>query len=332
MPEVNNLSVILFVYTYRSCFVMLLEQELQNFLEKIKKTDTETLLDAECAKFLGKSGKLTSAFRELSNLSLEDKKELGIKLNGIKSTAETAIAKQRLIIKQTVLNKKLSSEKLDVTFPVTNKIGNLHILTHEIRRIKHEYQSRGYMILDGPEVETEFFNFDALNIPKYHPARQSQDTFYIKNFENILLRTQTSCVQIRALQKYGVPLRMISIGKTYRNDKLDATHSPMFHQIECLVVDRDPICVGHLKEALHQIVSFVFETDNVDAEIVGDFVAEYMTVQHGIFALNNVFFGCASAGASTATTSSSLASSPSSSSHFVKSSMMKPRSHPSLYS
>ncbi len=260
---VNNLSAILFVYAYRSSFVMLLEQELQNFLAKIKKIDTENLLDAECAKFLGKSGKLTSAFRELSNLSLEDKKELGIKLNGIKSTAETAIAKQRLIIKQTVLNKKLSSEKLDVTLPVTNKIGNLHILTYEIRRIKHEYQSRGYMILDGPEVETEFFNFDALNIPKYHPARQSQDTFYIKNFENILLRTQTSCVQIRALQKYGVPLRMISIGKTYRNDKLDATHSPMFHQIECLVVDRNPICVGHLKEALHQIVSFVFETDNV---------------------------------------------------------------------
>lgn len=260
-PSVNDSSVILLMYIDSCYFIMSLDKELQVFLENIRKTDTENLLDIECAKFLGKSGKLTSAFRELAKLSPEKKKELGLNLNKIKSIAESAIAEQRTLICKTVINKKLLSEKLDITLPVVRKCGNLHILTHEIRRIKREYQSRGYLILDGPEIETEFFNFDALNIPKYHPARQLQDTFYIKNFESTLLRTQTSCVQIRALQKYKLPLRMISIGKTYRNDKLDATHSPMFHQIECLVADRNPVCIGHLKEALRQIISFVFETD-----------------------------------------------------------------------
>lgn len=242
---------------------MMLENELREFLERVKKTNTDHSLDAESAKFLGKSGILTEAFKKLSKLSPEEKKEMGVQLNKLKTMAEEAIKEQRELIHENLLTQRLANEKVDISLPVKNKTGNLHILTHEIRRIKDEYQSHGYMILDGPEIETEFFNFDALNIPKYHPARQSQDTFYIKNFDSTLLRTQTSCVQIRALQKYGLPLRMISIGKTYRNDKLDATHSPMFHQIECLVVDRHPINVGHLKQALHQIVSFVFETDNV---------------------------------------------------------------------
>ncbi len=242
---------------------MLLNEQLQDFLKILNKIETNNELDIECSKFLGKSGILTREFKNLAKLSDEEKKATGIRLNEIKSIAEKAIRERKNCIKQKEIDRKLSDETVDITLPVQKDFGNLHILTRETRRIKKEYKSKGYLILDGPEIETEFFNFDALNIPKYHPARQSQDTFYIENFPETLLRTQTSCVQIRALQEYGVPLRMISIGKTYRNDKLDATHSPMFHQIECLVVDRKPINVGHLKEALQQIVSFVFETDNV---------------------------------------------------------------------
>lgn len=242
---------------------MLLENELHEFLKNLKRIDSISDLDIESSKFLGKSGVLTKAFRNLAILPQSEKKTVGAELNKIKSIAEVAVAEQREEIRQADIAHRIATETLDITLPVQKKSMGLHILTREIRRIKREYQSHGYLVLDGPEVETEFFNFDALNIPKYHPARQSQDTFYLENFSETLLRTQTSCVQIRALQKYDLPLRMISIGKTYRNDKLDATHSPMFHQIECLVVDRNPINVGHLKEALRQIVSFVFETDKV---------------------------------------------------------------------
>ena len=242
---------------------MLLENELHEFLENLKKADTDSALDLESSKFLGKSGVLTKAFRDLVALPQNEKKIVGAELNKIKSIAETAVIEQRKVIKQKSIARRIRTEALDVTLPVNKQLGSVHVLTREVRRIKQKYQSQGYLVLDGPEVETEFFNFDALNIPKYHPARQSQDTFYIENFPETLLRTQTSCVQIRALKKYGLPLRMISIGKTYRNDKLDATHSPMFHQIECLVVDRKPISIGHLKEALQQIVSFVFDTDKV---------------------------------------------------------------------
>ena len=241
---------------------MNLEQQCAEFEKKIEQTTTFDELELLKNEFLGKNGTLTIQFKEMNKLSIDEKKIRGKELNLCKINAENAINKQLSFIKNKLLNAKLESEKLDMSLPVGNPCGGLHLLTREIRRIKTEYNSRGYLVLDGPEVETEFFNFDALNIPKYHPARQSQDTFYLKNFNETLLRTQTSSVQIRALQRYGVPLRMISIGKTYRNDQLDATHSPMFHQVEGLVVDRTPISIGHLQKALRDFVAFLFETDN----------------------------------------------------------------------
>lgn len=238
-------------------------EALNIFLERIQKSTTLSELDLEQAKFLGKHGVLTNELKKINCLPIDEKKVIGKKLNEIKNKAEIAIAAQMQIIKTKELNKKLSEESLDMTLPVENKFGKLHILTREINRIKQQYQSFGYLILDGPEIETEFYNFDALNIPKHHPARQNQDTFYLKNFPSYLLRTQTSCVQIRAIQKYGLPLKMLSIGKTYRNDPLDATHSPMFYQIEGLVVSYNPINLQHLKYALEQFVSFVFEIENL---------------------------------------------------------------------
>ena len=242
---------------------MEIETAVFEFINEIKKLNTISDIDLEKSKFLGKSGILTKEFKKLSVLNGEEKILAGKKLNNIKNKIEEAINNQIKIVKQMELDKKLKEENVDITLPTNKELGSLHILSYEIRRIKNEYKANGFLILDGPEVETEFFNFDALNIPKYHPARQSQDTFYIEGFDETLLRTQTSCVQIRAMQERGLPLRMISIGKTYRNDQLDATHSPMFHQIEGLVVDNKPINIGNLKDALNKFVAFVFEVDSV---------------------------------------------------------------------
>ena len=239
-----------------------LEKSFNEFLDIV--TNTLSLEDIEKIKldFLGKSGKLTKEFKNLNKLSLEEKKTFGNLLNKYKNKAENAINTQINYIKDKILNERLINEKLDISLPVDNSYGSLHLLTREIRRIKQEYQAKGYLVLDGPEVETEFFNFDALNIPKYHPARQPQDTFYLEKFKDKSLRTQTSSVQIRAMQKFGIPLRMISIGKTYRNDQLDATHSPMFHQIEGLVVDYKPVNIGQLQKTLKELIAFVFEVSS----------------------------------------------------------------------
>ena len=241
---------------------MEIETEALSFINEIKKLNTISDIDLGKSKFLGKTGILTKEFKKLASLNGEEKILAGKKLNSIKNQIEEAINNQVKFVRKLELEQKLQEENVDITLPVNNELGSLHILSYEIKRIKDEYKANGFLILDGPEVETEFFNFDALNIPKYHPARQSQDTFYIEGFQETLLRTQTSCVQIRAMQDKGLPLRMISIGKTYRNDKLDATHTPMFHQIEGLVVDYKPINIGNLKDALNKIVAFVFEVDS----------------------------------------------------------------------
>ena len=242
---------------------MKIEAAALEFINVIKNLNTINEIDLEKSKFLGKSGILTKEFKKLSVLSNEEKVLFGKKLNAIKNQVEEAINNQIKFVKKLELDKKLKEENVDITLPINKDFGSLHILSNEIRRIKNEYKANGFLILDGPEVETEFFNFDALNIPKYHPARQSQDTFYIEGFNETLLRTQTSCVQIRAMQERPLPLRMISIGKTYRNDQLDATHSPMFHQIEGLVVDNNPINIGNLKDTLSKFVAFVFEVESV---------------------------------------------------------------------
>ena len=242
---------------------MEIETATLDFIKTIQSLNTIAEIDTEKSKFLGKNGILTKEFKKLSVLNTEEKVMFGKKLNTIKNQVEEVINNQIKLVKKLELDKKLKEENVDITLPINKEFGSLHILSNEIRRIKNEYKAKGFLILDGPEVETEFFNFDALNIPKYHPARQSQDTFYIEDFDETLLRTQTSCVQIRAMQEKQLPLRMISIGKTYRNDQLDATHSPMFHQIEGLVVDNNPINIGNLKDELSKFVAFVFEVDSV---------------------------------------------------------------------
>jgi phenylalanyl-tRNA synthetase alpha chain len=247
-------------------------EEFENSLDSWIKAiyDTISIADLEKLKagLLGKSGIITSEFRTLSELSTNEKKIVGERLNKAKGAIEEAISAQSKKIKRSMIENKLMDEILDITLPSTNNFfGSIHILTQAMRRIRNHYHARGFLVLDGPEIETDFFNFDALNIPKHHPARQSHDTFYIDGFDDILLRTHTSCVQIRTMQQTGIPVRMISIGKTYRNDKLDSTHSPMFHQIEGLVVDRDGVTIGHLKGELKKFISSFFETDDVSIRL-----------------------------------------------------------------
>ncbi len=196
-------------------------------------------LDGVRVKFLGKKGELTSLLRGMNQVSAEERPKIGKIVNEARAEIEQLIAEKNTALKAAALQDKLASEKIDVTLP-GRKIqrGNLHPLTLTLNRIKEIFIQMGYSVEEGPEVETDYFNFEALNLPKDHPARDTQDSFYIT--EEILLRTQTSPVQARVMQKNtgNAPIRMIAPGRVYRRDDFDASHAPMFHQVEGLVVDK----------------------------------------------------------------------------------------------
>ena len=188
-------------------------------------------------QYLGKKGELTSVLRGMGALSSEDRPIVGQLANEVRSAIEKALAEKTQLLKQKLLEEKLISEKIDVTLPSSaSRIGHIHPLTAVQRRIEDIFIGMGFSIAEGPEVEYDYYNFQALNIPPNHPARDTQDTFYIT--ENILLRSQTSPVQVRTMEKQKPPIRVISPGRVYRSDAVDATHSPLFHQVEGLVVDK----------------------------------------------------------------------------------------------
>ena len=195
-------------------------------------------LDDVRVKFLGKKGELTTLLRGMSQLSAEDRPRIGKIVNEARADIENLIAEKNSELKTKALQNKLASEKIDVTL-AGRKIqrGRLHPLTLTLNRIKEIFINMGYSVEEGPEVETDYYNFEALNLPKSHPARDAQDSFYIT--EEILLRTQTSPVQARTMQKNkdNAPIRMIAPGRVYRRDDFDAAHSPMFTQVEGLVID-----------------------------------------------------------------------------------------------
>lgn len=195
-------------------------------------------LDGVRVKFLGKKGELTSLLRGMNQVSAEDRPKIGKIVNEARAEIERLLADKNSALKSAALQNKLASEKIDVTLP-GRKIhrGHLHPLTLTLNRVKEIFIRMGYSVEEGPEVETDYFNFEALNLPKDHPARDAQDSFYIT--EEILLRTQTSPVQARTMQKNtdNAPIRMIAPGRVYRRDDFDASHAPMFHQVEGLVID-----------------------------------------------------------------------------------------------
>ena len=210
-------------------------------------------------RYLGKKGELTAVLRGMGALSPEERPIVGQMANEVRAKIEEALAAASGLAKQRELEKKLANEKIDVTMPAEDvEVGHHHPLTLVQRRLEDIFIGMGFSIVEGPEVEYDYYNFQALNIPENHPARDTQDTFYIT--DNILLRSQTSPVQVRAMEKQKPPIRVISPGRVYRSDALDASHSPLFHQCEGLVVDKG-ITMGDLKGMLETFAKTMFGED-----------------------------------------------------------------------
>ena len=207
-------------------------------------------------RYLGKKGELTQVLRGMGALSPEERPIIGQLANEIRAQIEEEIEKSSGARKAAMLAESLKKEKIDVTVPSgAKKLGHIHPLTKVQREIEDIFIGMGFSIAEGPEVELDYYNFKALNIPENHPARDTQDTFYIN--ENILLRSQTSPVQVRTMEKQKPPIRIISPGRVYRSDAVDATHSPVFHQIEGLVVDKG-ITMADLKGMLETFAAALF--------------------------------------------------------------------------
>ncbi|NLN48225.1 MAG: phenylalanine--tRNA ligase subunit alpha [Clostridiales bacterium] len=217
-------------------------------LNTIKSIETFKQLEEIRVKLLGKKGELTQILREMGKLSETERPVIGQMANEVRDKINKKIEETAAFIKNKELELRLKSEQIDVTMPGRKKaLGNKHPITKVLDEIIQIFVGMGFSIVEGPEIETVYYNFDALNHDEFHPARDMQDTFYIT--DDILLRTQTSPNQVRIMEKQKPPIRVIVPGKVFRSDQIDATHSPMFHQIEGLVVDKG-ITMANLKGTL----------------------------------------------------------------------------------
>ena len=213
-------------------------------------------LEALRIRYLGKKGELTAVLRGMGKLSAEERPVIGQIANEVREAIENELTARAQQQKTAALAARLAAEKLDVTVPGTvPEIGHIHPLDRVQRDMEEIFIGMGFDIVEGPEVEYDYYNFQALNIPPDHPARDTQDTFYIT--DNILLRSQTSPVQARTMEKRKPPIRIISPGRVYRSDAMDATHSPLFHQMEGLVVDKN-VTMGDLKGTLEMFAKKMF--------------------------------------------------------------------------
>lgn len=228
----------------------------ENALKSINEAMSVNQLEAVRVSILGKKGELTSVLRGMGALSAEERPVIGQMVNEVRAVIEESIQKTHESLQKIELSERLKNERLDVTMPGKGKPqGTKHPLTIVLDEIKDVFIGMGYEIAEGPEVEFDYYNFEALNIPKNHPARDVQDTFYIN--ERIVLRTQTSPVQIRVMEKKKPPIKIICPGRVYRSDAVDATHSPIFHQVEGLVVDKN-VTMGDLTGTLRVFARALF--------------------------------------------------------------------------
>ncbi len=220
----------------------------QNSVDEISNAEDLQTLNELKVKYLGKKGELTAVLRGMGALSSDERPVIGSLVNKVRDELEKLVADKEKEFKEKEMLKKIEEEEIDVTEPSKKiKLGSIHPITQIIDEVKEIFIGMGYEIADGPEVETAHYNFDQLNTPADHPARDLQDTFYIT--EDVILRTQTSPVQARVMEKQKPPIKIISPGTVYRSDTVDATHSPVFHQIEGLVVDKN-IAMTDLKGTL----------------------------------------------------------------------------------
>ncbi len=235
----------------------LLEQIRQSAMEQLSRVDAD--LSEIRVKYLGKKGELTAVLRSMGSLSPEERPAFGQRANEVRAQIEAEIERRQTEMKSAMRDRALRAEKLDVTVPGEDvPFGHIHPLSRVQHEIEDIFIGMGYSIAEGPEVELDYYNFQALNIPPEHPARDTQDTFYIT--ENVLLRSQTSPVQVHVMEKERPPIRILSPGRVYRSDAVDATHSPLFHQIEGLVVDRG-VTMGDLKGTLAMFARRMFGSD-----------------------------------------------------------------------
>jgi len=220
-------------------------------------TEIKTLDDVRVS-YLGKKGELTALLKGLGKLSAEERPVAGAKINEAKQAVQIAIDAKKANLEQAGIDEKLSSETLDVTLPGRNvDMGGLHPVTMVMQRIENFFRSVGYEVVEGPEIEDDYHNFEALNIPQHHPARAMHDTFYFN--PNMLLRTHTSPVQVRTMENREPPFRIICPGRVYRVDS-DLTHTPMFHQIEGLLIDKES-SFADLKGTIIEFLQVFFEKD-----------------------------------------------------------------------
>ena len=223
---------------------------------EISTAENSTTLEEIRVKYLGKKGELTTILRGMGSLTPEERPVVGKLVNEAKNEVEAKLEEAVTKIKEKEKNAKLASEVIDISLPGKKQvIGKRHPLDLTLERMKEIFISMGFSIEDGPEVELDHYNFEALNIPKDHPARSEQDTFYIN--DNIVLRTQTSPIQIRTMESQEPPIKMISPGKVYRSDAVDATHSPIFYQMEGLVIDKG-VTFADLKGTLELFAKKMF--------------------------------------------------------------------------
>jgi phenylalanyl-tRNA synthetase alpha chain len=228
-------------------------------LKALESATTLEALEAVRVEALGRKGKLAEVSKTFGKLTPEERASLGKLLNSVKQELEANLDSRKVALESVALDARLSSEWFDLTTPAPGiRPGHLHPVTQVQREIEELFVSLGFAIMDGPEVEQEYYNFDALNIPPDHPARDMQDTFWLK--DGRLLRTHTSPVQIRALEKFGAPLKMIAPGRVFRNEEVDPSHEHTFYQLEGMMVDRD-VSVAHLIYFMKTLLSAIFHRE-----------------------------------------------------------------------
>ena len=237
-----------------------LDALVQEALATLKSSTVAAELENAKAKWLGKTGAISLLMKSLGNLTAEERPTVGARINLAKQQIEAALNARREALKAQVLEQQLGQEALDVTLPGRGLgVGGLHPVTRTLQRIESLFHSIGFDVADGPEIETDFYNFTALNIPENHPARAMHDTFYVD--DKHVLRTHTSPVQVHYMQNHQPPLKIIAPGRVYRVDS-DATHSPMFHQVEGLWVD-EQISFANLKGVVQDFLQRFFERDDL---------------------------------------------------------------------
>lgn len=236
-----------------------LEQLVTEARAAIDAADDSPALDSVRVDFLGKKGKITALLKGLGKLSADERPAVGAKINLAKQALQEQVGERKQLLQSAALAARLASEKIDVTLPGRGQsTGGLHPVSRTLERIESIFTNIGFEVAEGPEIEDDYHNFSALNMPEHHPARAMQDTFYID--KNTVLRTHTSPVQVRVMETSKPPIRIICPGRVYRSDSPDLTHTPMFHQVEGLLIDED-ISFADLKGTIESFLQVYFEED-----------------------------------------------------------------------